>query len=356
MKRTETARRVTLSDIARETGYSVNTVSRALRNMADISPETCAHIQSVARGMGYMANQIASSLRSGRTHTLAVVVGSMANPFYGIMVDSIQDAAQAVGYSVMTMCSREDAALERRLVEEAVSRRVDGILLFPTVESGETIALLKAAGVPFVLMSRYLTPGAADSVVCDEARGAYLATRHLIEAGCHRLAYVSRNRIALSSEERVRGFLRACDEAGLSGDDRRVCMPGAADGALFPAREGGLVEGLLRLKAEGFDGLFMFCDVEAWHALDAMQKSGRFSPDDFGIVSFDNIEGALSFPLPLCSVDCSLPEMARRGIELLRSRIHGDPRPPQTVVCPVKLVCRASCGKDRDLNARGDRP
>lgn len=340
-------KRVTLQDIARETGYSVNTVSRALRGMRDISAQTTEQIRTVARDMGYTANQLASSLRSGRTHLFAVVLGGMSNPFYGIMADSIQDAAQAAGYSVMIMCSRDDARLELKLVEQAIARCVDGILLFPTGESGPTIARLRESGMPFVLMSRYLNEGEADSVVCDEAQGAYLATRHLIEAGRRRLAYISSGTVVFSSERRLSGFQRACDEAEIPADQRRVIV---ASRNIMAERQledwcVELVEVLTRLRDEGFDGLFIFCDVEAWHAMDAMQKSGRFSSDAFGIASFDNIEGALSFPIPLCSVSYDYGELARSGIELLRRRIHGDAQPPRTVVCPVILVCRGSCGR-----------
>ncbi|MBQ8109252.1 MAG: LacI family DNA-binding transcriptional regulator [Clostridia bacterium] len=338
-------KRVTLQDIARQTGYSINTVSHALRGKADISEQTSARIRDVARRMGYTANQVASSLRSGRTHIFAVVLGGMSNPFYGIMADAIQDAAQAAGYSVMIMCSRDDAELELRLVEQAIARCVDGILLFPTGRSGPTIARLRAAGMPFVLMSRYLNEGEADSVVCDEAQGAYLATRHLIEAGRRKLAYISSSTVVFSSQRRMAGFHRACDEAGIPASDRCVYVASMnlMSGPGQESWHAALVGKLLALRHEGFDGLFVFCDVEAWHALDAMQKSGRFGANDFGIASFDNIEGELSFPIPLCSVGYDFGEMTRAGIELLRGRIHGDARPPQIVVRPVSLICRGSC-------------
>ena len=90
-------KRITLQDIADRTGYSVNTVSHALRGKNDISQETTEQIRLVAREMGYTGNQIARSLRSGRTHTIAVILGNLTNPFYGIMADAIQDAAQAKG-------------------------------------------------------------------------------------------------------------------------------------------------------------------------------------------------------------------------------------------------------------------
>lgn len=337
--------RVTLKDVAAACGYTVNTVSRALRGDQKLPEATRERICATAGEMGYMRNQIASSLRSGRTHVLAVILGGMSNPFYGIMADSIQDAAQSAGYSVMIMCSRDNADLERKLVEEAISRRVDGILLIPNSQSGPTIDRLRSSGMPFVLMSRYLAGGEADSVVCDEAEGAFLATRHLIEAGRRRLAYVASGNVVFSSERRLGGFLRACDEAGIPESDREAYV---AARNIMAAQQleiwySELVAKLVQLRDGGFDGLFMFCDVEAWHALDAMHKSGRFDTNDFGIVSFDNIEGALSFPIPLCSVSYDFRQMAGNGIELLRHRIHHNDLPIQTVVVPVSLVCRGSC-------------
>lgn len=337
--------RVTLKDVAAVCGYTVNTVSRALRGDQRLSEATRERICAVARQMGYAPNQIASSLRSGRTRVFAVILGNMSNPFYGIMTDTIQDAALQAGYSVMIMCSRDDAALERQLAEQAIARRVDGILLFPTAESRPTVRRLREAGMPFVLMARCLTPGEADSVVCDEARGAYLATMHLVEHGSRRLAYVSGSTVVYSSEQRIRGFLEACADAGIPERDRQVCVMHDQPATHRSLSENVrlLVEKLRQLKAEGIDGLFIFCDVQAWHVLYTLQNAPDIGVDDFGIVSFDNIEGALAFPIPLCSIGCDYAEMARQGIELLRARIHGDPRAPQTVVCPVHLVCRGSC-------------
>ncbi len=342
-KRSE--RRVTLGDIAKETGYSINTVSRALRNKSDISPETIQSIRRTADRMGYSVNQIASSLRSGRTHIFAVILGGMTNPFYGIMADTIQNAAREKGYSLIIMCSRDDAELEFSLVEQAISRCVDGVLLFPTSKSRPTIQRLKAARMPFVLMSRYLSENEADCVVCDEFHGAYLATRHLIETGHRKLAFISSNNVLFSSDMRIRGFRHACEEARIPETDQCLFISARniIDHDQMDAWYILLAEKLQSLKAQGFDGLFVFCDVEAWHVLSAMQKSAGLHRKDFGIVSFDNLEGNLSFPIPLCSIDSNFEQMAKAGVKILRDRIHGDTQPPIKVVCPVSLVCRKSC-------------
>ena len=345
MKRSNGIQRVTMQDIARETGYSINTVSHALRNKDDIALETRERIQKVAREMGYMGNQIASSLRSGRTRTLAVILGNMSNPFYGIMTDTIQDAAAMRGYSLLIMCSRDRADLEEQMVEASVARRVDGILLFPTNESPRTIERLNALGIPFVLMSRALGEGIADSVVSDEVEGARLAVSHLIHNGRRNLAYLSHQRIVYSYERRLDGFTRACDEAGIPQEDRHVFIhfdPARGDPPVL-GWHAALTNKLLRCREEGVDGLFVFCDEEAWHVQTVLQQTPALQDWDVGIVSFDNIQGTQHFPFGLCSVDCSFDEMARQAIDLLRDRIHGDDRPPQSVVCPVRLICRGSC-------------
>ena len=347
--RNEKHRRVTLQDIARETGYSVNTVSHALRDIPDIAAATAQHIRQVAQSMGYAPNQLASSLRSGRTQVIAVILSNMSNPFYSIMTDAIQDCAMRAGYSLMIMCSRDDPDLEYQLTEQAISRRVDGILLFPHAYSQRTIQRLKEASLPFVLMFRYLERDQADAIVCDEEQGAYLATMHLLEHGLRKLAYISGDTILYSSEYRIRGFLKACQEAGLEEADRRICVMSQDHGTAVPQQEGKPVpaEALMELKRDGFNGLFVFSDVQAWRVLKTLQTTPGISPDDFGIVSFDNIEDPLSLPIPLCSVDFSYPEMARQGLELLQARMLGDNRPVQTIVCPVRLVCRGTCHRSR---------
>ena len=347
MRRNERRRPITLHDIARETGYSVNTVSRALRNKGDISQATCIRIQRTAQEMGYMVNQIASSLRSGRTKIITVILGSMSNPFYGIMTDLLQSAATARGYSLLIMCSRERADLEMEMVEMAASRRSDGILLFPTNASIRTVERMRALKIPFVLMSRTLGDDMADTVISDETHGAYLATQHLIEHGRRNLAFLSRQHIVFSYEKRLRGFMSACADMGIPEQNRHffVSVPSATEDPLSCDWQTPTLERLIQWRREGVDGIFVFCDVEAWHVQSVLQQAPELAGWDVGIIGFDNIQGTQHFPTKLCSVDCAFDEMAEQGIDLLRERIHGSNHPPKTIISPVQMVCRGSCGK-----------
>lgn len=335
MPRCEKPHRCTLQDIAERTGFTVNTVSRALKDKRDISVATREQIKAVADEMGYIRNRAASSLRSGRTKTIGVIVGGMSNPYYGIMTDAIQNAAAEVGYSTLIFCSRDNAELEAQVVETALSYQVDGILLFPSAGSARTIERMKAVGMPYVLMSRHLSRNEDDYVVCDDEQGGYLAARHLIDAGHKRLGFLSAFDVVYSSEKRKLGFYRALEETGLPKENGFYAHCSTTDATR---------EQLERWRLIGVTGVFVFCDEEAWRAVSLLQAQGRSIPRDMAIVGFDNIQGILPIPAPLCSVSYDIEQMARCGIELIRKRIHEPDLEPQRIVYPPHIVCRGSCG------------
>ena len=328
-------KRVTLQDIARRTGVTINTVSRALKNKSDISVQTCQRIQQVAREMGYVRNYAASSLRSGRTKTLGLILGEMSNPYYAVVADAMHEAASGLGYTLMTLCAREDPEQEMNAVETALSRQVDGILLFPSKNAKAAIQRMRETNTPYVLMSRSLGDDQDDCVMCDEDEGGYLATRHLIEAGRKHLAFLCGGEIVYSTEHRLQGFLKACDEFNIPQEHRHVLInPPAED---IPAT-------LQSWHRQGVDGLFVFCDMEAWNAISCLGSAGVKIPEDIAVVGFDNIQAKINFPMPLCTVDPSINETIDIAVDLLRKRIHQEELPPQTVKVPARLVCRHSCG------------
>lgn len=347
MANQKASKRVTLHDIARQTGYSVTAVSRALRGMSDIGPDATANIKKTAEELGYVANQTAVALRYGKTNVITAILVSLTNPFFSSMANLIQIAAQKMGYSLIIVCSQDVEGLEMKLVEEAIARRSDGVLLFPTNHSARSIERLQAAHVPFVLLSRNFQPYQTDCVVIDDEKGAMLSTAHLIEAGCRKLAFLASSNDSPSYLPRQNGFTRACIDAGIPSEDQYACtLPElktvyASHGTQMST----IIQQLSLLMNSGIDGLFVFCDVEAWIVMDAIKRSPELSAYGFKISSFDNISGALMVPTPLCSVDCGMDEIAQKGMEVLRDRINGDDQPPRTIVCQVRMVCRDSCGK-----------
>ena len=325
-------KRVTLADIAAETGYTINTVSRALKDMPDISRTTCGYIQQVADRMGYVRNFMASSLRSGRTRTIGVIVGGMVNPFYSVMVDAIYDYAEAIGYTMMVMCSRDIPELEEKVVMAALARQADGILLYPSVGAAKSAALMRQAGTPFVMVSRKIEGVECDCVLCDEEQGGYLAAKHLIETGHRKLGFYYSFDVVYSSAQREHGFRRAAKELGVP------------EGDLYAYHYQSDTEALARLKQwkqKGVTGIFVFCDMEALLLYSLLERNGMSG--DFALVGFDNIQRTVGYPSPMCTIDGSVVELARAAMARLDQRINGEDGPARTEVFPVRLVCTGGC-------------
>lgn len=334
MQTKRTDGRVTLRDIARITGYTMNTVSRALKNKPDIARETCLKIQKAAREAGYIRNWIAGSLRTGRSDTIAVIVCDLSNPFFALMVGDIEAAAGAFHYTVIVLCTHESQEKEDIALQVALGRQVDGILLCPCQGSDKSLRVLQEVNIPFVLLSRHFGDQSVDALVCDEERGGYLATQHLIEAGHKKLIYLSSYGYVSSIEERRQGFFRAALQYGIPPEN---CL-------VYDHEDGEKTAAFLSEKhGEGFTGVFAYCDMEAWKVITHLQQSGIRVPQDIAFTGFDNIQGRLGFPFPLCSVEGSLREICHSSVMLLHAQITGDSTPPNKVVFPVELVCRGSC-------------
>ena len=327
--------RVTLKDIARITGYTINTVSRALNNKPDISRETSLKIQQAARDAGYIRNSMAGSLRTGRTNTIAVIVCDLSNPFFALMVADIEATAAMFGYTVIVLCTHEVQEKEENAIRVAIGRQADGILLCPCQGSGESIKLLEDARLPYVLLSRHFREeAAADALVCDEHRGGYLAAEHLISAGHRKLIFLSSYGHVSDIALRRLGFLEACEAHGIPLEDSLIYEHD--DGEKTAAY-------LLHKHAEGFTGVFAYCDMEAWKVITALEKTGQRVPEDFAFMGYDNIQGRLGFPFSLCSVEGSLSDICDSSVRLLDEKIKGQHAQGGLSVFPVSVVCRGSC-------------
>ena len=143
---------VTLKDIAAKTGYSVNTVSRALRDKDDIAVETREMIQRTAREMGHVSNTLAASLRLGYTNTIAVILGDISNPHFSIMMKEIEGYAWKAGYTSILFNTNENEELELAAIQSALNKNVDGIIICPAQKTPDNLIYLKESGVPFVLI------------------------------------------------------------------------------------------------------------------------------------------------------------------------------------------------------------
>ena len=328
---------VTLKDIAARAGYTINTVSRALKDKDDIAVETRKRIQEIAEDMGYIRDTLAGALRSGTTKTIAVILGDISNPHFSIMVREIESSARKQSYNTIILNTDEDSGIEREAIKSAISRKVDGIIICPTQKDDKNVRFLQAQGVPFVLIGRHFKRIEADSVVCDDEAGGRLATEHLLGLGHRRILFLNGPSEISSAEERLRGYKRALSAAR---------VPFSPD----LVREVPIVAGDCRHiiyevcdEKLQFSAVVAFSDLIAWEAMYALQKRGLENPRDYSIVGFDNIQSKFFFPFPLSSVGSSKTTMARRAFDVLIRRLNAESdQPPSSIVLETKLAARCS--------------
>lgn len=326
--------KITLRDIAARTGYSVNTVSHALAGKTDISEQTRAEIARVAAEMGYIRNTAASSLRSGRSRTIALILPDAANPHFIIVFRGIEAFFRKKGYTVFVLNTDEDPAIENAAIRAALAQNADGILLCPAIGDGDNIAYLRSTGVPFCLIGRKVEGQEADFVVCDDEEGGYLAAMHLYEAGHRTLAFFNGDPRISGSRERLAGCRRALAEKGLSLPDDLV---------LSLSVKAGQNRTRMRTFLEdhpNVTALIAFSDLLAFEAVCVLEEMGRSVPRDLSIVGFDNI--CTDFPLspPLSSISVSKKAMATVSAELLWERIEGNAPTDSRIILPTKLIGR----------------
>lgn len=212
------SQRPTMRHVAALAGVGVKTVSRVINGEPNVSEATIARVQAAAASLHYQPDLHAGNLRRNdrRTHTLALLVGSVANPFSGALHRAVEDAAAQRGMAVFASSLDDDPARERGLVSAFLSRRVDGLILTTVSKSQGYLLPEQERGTPLVFVDREPVGIEADAIVSDNASGAASATRHLIEHGHRRIAYLGDRLDIQTARERHRGFLEELGRAGIS--------------------------------------------------------------------------------------------------------------------------------------------
>lgn len=321
---------VTLKDLASATGFSANTVSRALADKPDISKETKALIRKKAGEMGYIANALASFLRSGVSKVISIIVGDISNPHFSVMVKEIQTRLQKQGYTTIIFNTEEKNLLERQAITTSISQNVDGVLICPAPGGAENIRLLQAHGVPFVLIGRSIGGVEASHVVCDDEHSGYIATKALLAKGHRAVLFLNGPRGISSADQRLYGYRRAMEEAGIPPNPQLVrTIPITAGQGAAKLRQ-------VLTETPDYTAVLAFSDLVAWEAVCVLERIGRPVPKACSVAGFDNIR--FTYPVRLNSVAPTRSTMGRKAVELLLREIADHTQPKERLVLETALV------------------
>ena len=328
---------VTLRDIAAATGFTVNTVSRALRGREDISARTRRLIQEQARKAGYIPNALAASLRSGRSKTVSVIIPDISDPLFAILVRDIEGRLKERDFDLFIQNTDEDDELERRAIRAAIGKKIDGIILCPCQKGIGNAALIRDNSIPLVLLGRRFPRSSFSYVVADDVTGGLLATEHLVKRGHTDIAFLNAPSYISSARERLQGYRAALQRHGIPFRGELVREVKIAAGECSRA-----LQGLLKRRVR-FTSIFCFSDLMAWEAISFLQSRGMSIPADVAVVGFDDIQSRLNYPYPLTSVGYGKGRIADAAVHTLLQAVENPSEAAHVrLVVDVELCIRGS--------------
>jgi DNA-binding LacI/PurR family transcriptional regulator len=338
-----------MEDVARHAGVSVTTVSRVVNNTGAFSVASAERVWDAVRALGYEINHVAKSLRQGATHTVAVLVGDLGNPFYSDFIKGVELAAQQARLSVMVCTAPPEDDAAQRQVQMLLSKRVDGIIMWGwCLDAGYVERLLSAAIGVLGLELQPDPPSGVRNLSVDFRTGMRDVLAHLVALGHRNIAYLwDRTDRPATPESRFYCFREAMDTHDLPFPDKWVAP---AIGGQRPEIGQSATLDLLR-RAPEITAVVCHNDLLALGALQAARQVGYQVPDRLSVVGVDDIFTARYTDPPLTTLALPRIEAGRLALQwLLQANVDSLPAPE---IAP-RLVVRQSTGPAPVLeHARG---
>jgi DNA-binding LacI/PurR family transcriptional regulator len=276
---------VTIKDIAKRVGVSHTTVSRALHGNSLISDETSERIRQVSKEMGYQPSAAARSLKTNRSQVLGVIVSSLDDPFFSEILQGIEETAQESDFSLFIAASQRDPDRERRIVQTMMEHRVDGVIICSTSFGAAQGRHLLEYGFPTVVVNNQSAENFRYSIYHDDVGGCRQVTRHLIDLGHRRIAYLGNSLSGRTTLDRLSGFRTELESAGVPILDEYIHEVKGGN----PEHGMAGAEYFLSLSNRP-SAIICFNDLIATGVLKHLYAAGLAVPSDISVTGFDNIK------------------------------------------------------------------
>ena len=205
----------TIKDVAAMAGVSFTTVSHVVNNTRPVSADVRAKVERAIAQLNYVPSAVARSLKARSTATIGLVVPNSTNPYFAELARGIEDGCARQGFCMFFCNSDDDPAKQRNYLRILQEKRIDGLIIASAGDDAVLASSLTDTREPLVVVDRNIEGLAADLVQIDHERGAYLATRHLLELGHVRIGCITGPVATAVSAMRVHGFIRAMTERGI---------------------------------------------------------------------------------------------------------------------------------------------
>lgn len=329
-----------LKDVARYTGLSISTISRALSNKSYVKEHTREKILEAVRLLNYSPNIMARSLKNGRSNTIALFIPSIQNLIYPDLTRGVEDTARKNGYTVILCNTDESIEMEKSYINTLRPRLIDGFIIASMMPHSNHIKQLRKENFPLVLTLRAYDDS-IDAVIIDNKQAAYNAVNYLIERGHRKIAIALGNVELNVYSERYKGYRNALEQGGIPFDENLVIRERYTIASLYNITKTLLERGIIP------DSVFATTDAQAITVMRAIYDSGYRVPADISVLSFDNVEIAALVEPPLTTVSQPLYKIGVMAAQKLIYQIqykekHGVLDNPMIDVVETNLLVRKS--------------
>ena len=355
----------TIKDVAEHAGLSVTLVSRYLNKQKGVSPASQEKIKAAIADLNYRPNGIARSLVLQKTHSIGIVLNYLCAPFVSRLVAGFEQGIEEFnkeGYNVLYCSSNGDLQKKQQQVHFLTQGRVDGIIIYGSLASDDTIIQqLAASDFPFLLIENDIKNIDANKVLIDNVNGAYKATEHLILQGYRRIAHMTGNMNLKITLDRMNGYILALQNYQIPVDENLILHPDFSNISTsissFYLRgdrtyyDAGYIE-MKKYLASGEalpEAIFFATDISAFGAMQALEEAGLRVPEDIAIMGFDD-----EFPSdygsnckPISTVHQPLQEAGYIGVKTLIHNLQQPELEKEKLILNTELIIRNSSNKAR---------
>lgn len=315
-------KKITIKDIALEASVSISTVSFVLNGKGEkmgISAAVIKKVQDVVVKLNYRPNMIATSLRTGKTRSIGLIVENISNQFFSVLAKVIEEEAAKLGYRVFYCSTDNDDERSAELVQSLLQANVDGFIITPTEKLDKSIEQLLQMKKPVVLIDRYFPGQDVSHVVIDNYEGAYSATTFMIEKGRRNIALINNNSGMIQMQLREKGYVDAMEKAGLYDKIKIIHLD-------YHSNEDKKIEDMVQFFEfnKGIDGVLFLANYLGLAGIQAIRRLNLQVPEDLAIISFDD-HYTFSLHSPSISVvKQPLDAIAIKTVELLMKQINSE--------------------------------
>ncbi|OLC61175.1 MAG: hypothetical protein AUH89_02930 [Ktedonobacter sp. 13_1_40CM_4_52_4] len=328
----------TIRDVASRAEVSIATVSRVVNGNRPVHPDIRERVLKAVEELDYRPNFLARGLRQSNTCMIGLIIPDNSNPFYAELARAIEDAGFAAGYSVI-LCN-SDLSEEKQLayVDVLLSHKVDGVILIHQTSTPlKTLERILAENVPAVLANSDIPLPTLDQVLVEEHQGGYLAGQYLVSLNHRRIGCITISPPHSYIAKRIVGFRHALAEAGIELTTESFAMGNGRYESGYQA-----MQELLQ-RCPDLTAVFVFNDLMALGAINALHAQGIRVPEDISIIGYENIFYASAFEPGLTTIAQPIAAIGQECITRLLERIQQPEKPPTHITLPVELIERSTC-------------